>query len=56
MAEILVKIMVELLSTLGLATKQIMQKRPSESLLLSLVYHLNEAPQSQICEETVWRK
>jgi hypothetical protein len=29
--EILVKIMVELLSTLGLVTKQIMQKWPSES-------------------------
>jgi hypothetical protein len=30
MAEILVKIMVELLSTLGLVTKQIKQKRPSK--------------------------
>ena len=33
MAEILVKIMVELLSSLGLATKQIMQRRSSKSLI-----------------------
>jgi len=31
MAEILVKIMVELLSTLGVVTKQMAQKRPGES-------------------------
>jgi len=33
MAEFIVKIMVELLSTLALVTKQIKQKRPSESIL-----------------------
>jgi hypothetical protein len=32
MAEILVKIMVELISTLALVTKQIKQKRPSKSV------------------------
>jgi len=31
MSEILVKIMVELLSAIALATKQVKQKRPSES-------------------------
>jgi hypothetical protein len=46
MAEILVKIMVELLSTLGLVTKQIMTKRPSESRpSLGLPRQLN-APKS----------
>jgi hypothetical protein len=33
MAEIIVKIMVELLSTIALVTKQINQKRPRESIL-----------------------
>ena len=33
MGEIIVKIMVELLSTIALVTKQISQKRPSESVL-----------------------
>jgi hypothetical protein len=33
MAEIIVKIMVELLSTLAVATKQIKQGKPSESIL-----------------------
>jgi hypothetical protein len=33
MAEIIVKIMVELLSTLAVATKQVEQGRPSESIL-----------------------
>ena len=35
MAEVLVKIMVELLSTLGVVTNQMVQKRPSESPSLS---------------------
>jgi hypothetical protein len=34
MTEIIVKIMVEVLSTLGLVTKQIKQKRPSKCVLL----------------------
>jgi len=34
MAEMVVKIMVELLSTLALVTKQVKQKRPSESDLV----------------------
>jgi len=40
--EILVKIMVELISTLGLVTKQIKQKRLSESSLSFLHLHLTE--------------
>jgi hypothetical protein len=34
MAEIIVKIMVEILSTLAVATKQIKQGKPSESILV----------------------
>lgn len=34
MSDILVKIMVELLSAIALATKQVKQKRPSEFALL----------------------
>ena len=36
MAEIIVKIMVELLSTLALVTKQIKQKRPSKYILTDI--------------------
>jgi hypothetical protein len=43
MAEIIVKIMVELLSTLALATKQVTQKRPSESDLVDNPVELNAA-------------
>jgi hypothetical protein len=37
MDEMVVKIMVELLSTLALATKQVKQGRPSESLLADVL-------------------
>jgi hypothetical protein len=43
MAEMIAKIMVELLSTLALATKQVKQKRPSESDLLDNPVDLNTA-------------
>ena len=36
MDEVIIKIMVELLSTLALVTKQIKQKRPSESILADM--------------------
>jgi hypothetical protein len=36
MAEVIVKIIVELLSTLAVVTKQIKQKRPSESVLVDM--------------------
>jgi hypothetical protein len=54
MVEILVKIMVELLSALGLVTKQITQKRPGEPPLLDR--HVTQSPTSQNCKEIVWRK
>ena len=39
MTEIVAKIMVELLSTLALATKQIRQGRPSESVFTDVLSH-----------------
>ena len=39
MTEIVAKIMVELLSTLALATKQIRQGRPSESVFADVLSH-----------------
>ncbi len=41
MTEIVVKILVELLSTLGLATKQVRQGRPSESVFTDVLPLLN---------------
>jgi hypothetical protein len=43
MAEIMVKIIVELLSTLALVTKQVKQKRPSKSDLVDNTVDLNAA-------------
>jgi hypothetical protein len=45
MAEMIVKIMVELLSTLALVTKQVKQRRPSESDLIGNPVDLNAARQ-----------
>ena len=51
MTEIFIKILVELLSTLGLVTKQIKQKRFGE-LPPSLTAPWLKTSQSQICEGT----
>ena len=40
MTEIVIKILVELLSILALATKQLQQGKLSESLLLEILYYL----------------
>jgi hypothetical protein len=54
MTEIVVKILVELLSTLALATKQIRQGRPSKSVFADV------SPDSmrcrEICKEAFWRE
>jgi hypothetical protein len=42
MTEMVVKILVELLSTLALATKQIRQGKPSESVFGEVLYHLTQ--------------
>jgi hypothetical protein len=53
--EIVIKIMVELLSTLALATKEIKQGRSSK-------FYINKLPvmslsvHSKICEKVVWRE
>ena len=49
MVEIVVKILVELLSTLALVTKELKQRRSSECLLADA--YLNSARRSQSCEE-----
>ena len=53
MDEMVIKIMVELLSTLALATRELKQGRSSESVLADV---LSYSPQrSQICEESFRR-
>jgi hypothetical protein len=48
MAEIIVKIMVELLSTLAVVTKQIMQGRPSESIPTTSRHFLAQCKQRNL--------
>ena len=47
--EIVVKILVELISTLALVTEELKQRRPRESVLADI--QLCSAPRSQICKE-----
>jgi hypothetical protein len=57
MTEIIVKIMVELLSTLALVTRQIKQKRPSEYALVDIMWHAtNLSMGSETGEEAVRRE
>ena len=49
MDEIVVKIQVELISTLGLVTEELKQRRSSESVLTDVL--LCSEPRSQICKE-----
>ena len=48
MTEIIAKIMVELLSALALATKQIRQGRPSESVFVDVMYFPTHATQKNL--------
>jgi hypothetical protein len=54
MTEIVVKIMVELLSILALATKQIRQGRPSESVFVYILHDSMEC--REICKEAFRRQ
>ena len=54
MTEIVVKIMVELLSTLALATKQIRQGRPSESVFPDALH--DSMQYRKIRQEAFWRE
>jgi hypothetical protein len=54
MTEIVVKILVELLSTLALATKQIRQGRSSESVFIGAWPDSME--RREICKEIFWRE
>jgi len=49
MDEMVIKIMAELLSTLAVATRELKQGRPSESVLADLLPY--SAQHSQICKE-----
>ena len=54
MDELVVKIMVELLSTLALATKELKQGRSSESFLADIVY--SSAQRRGIHTRDIWRR
>ena len=54
MDEIVVKIIVELISTLALATKEIKQGRPSEFALASVELH--SVQRREIRKEAFWRR
>ena len=54
MTEIVVKIMVELLSTLALATKQIRQGKPSEFVRAGVLR--GSMQYREICKEAFWRE
>ena len=55
MTELLVKILVELLSTLALATKEVREGKPSEPIFPVVLYHLTQCDR-EICQETVRRE
>ena len=54
MIEMIVKILVELLSILALATKQLQQGKLSESVLGEILYYLTMQPRSVCQEEASW--
>jgi len=54
MDELVVKTMVELLSTLALATKELKEERSSESVLTDILY--NSARRRQIRTRDFWRR
>jgi len=54
MDEMVIKIMVELLSTLALATKELKQGRSSKSILPDMLHY--SAQRSQICKENFRRE
>ena len=54
MDEIVVKILVELISTLALATKELKQGRPSESILANVLSY--SAPLREIRQKSFWRR
>ena len=56
MTEIILKIMVELLSTLALATNQIRQGRPSEFVFVNINISLGSTACREICKEAFRRE
>ena len=56
MTEIVVKILVELLSTLALATKQIKQGKPSESVFGEVLYYLTQCNAEKLVKKLLGEK
>jgi hypothetical protein len=56
MTEIVVKILVELLSTLALATKQIKQGKPSESVFREILYYLTQCNAEKLVKKLLGEK
>ena len=56
MAEMVVKILVELLSTLALATKQIKQGKPSESVFGEMLYYLTQCNTEKLVKKLLGEK
>ena len=54
MSEMIVKILVELLSTLALAAKQIKEGRSSESVFGEVLYYLTQFKHRKNSKEAVW--
>jgi hypothetical protein len=56
MTEVVVKILVELLSTLALATKQIKQGKPSESVFGETLYYLTQCDAEKLVKKLFGEK
>jgi hypothetical protein len=56
MTEMVVKILVELLSTLALATKQIKQGKPSESVFGEVLYYLTQCNAEKLVKKLLGEK
>jgi hypothetical protein len=56
MTEMVVKILVELLSTLTLATTQIKQGKPSESVFGEVMYHLTQRNAEKLVKKLLGEK
>ena len=54
MSEMIIKILVELLYTLALATKQIKEGRSSESVSGEILYYLTQRKHRENLKETLW--
>jgi hypothetical protein len=56
MTEVVIEILVELLSTLALVTKQIKEGKPSESVFGGVLYLPGSMQHRKTCKEVLWRE